>query len=732
MTGPETPTVPGLPLEGPFAERRGDATEPRLETGHGRPRVHTSVGRVLGESFRAFDPRREVHHPVMFAVYVYFWFLVVITLVPGLFPDFAAAYNPAYDLGITIVLFLTLWFSHLAEAIAEAQGKAQADSLREIRSGTQARQLLPDGRRAWAPTDALRRNDRVEVQTGETIPMDGDVVEGAAQIDESMMTGESEPVVRESGGDKTSVLGGTRVVQGSIVVRVSAVRGESFLDRMIHLVESTKREKTPNELALDVLLASFTLALLIVVVSFVYVVDFSGLVRIDLGTLIALFVCLIPTTIGALLPAIGISGVTRVSKANIVAKSGRAVEAAGDLDVMILDKTGTITVGNRLAIQFVASPDVSEMEIASWSLMASSLDDTPEGRSIVRLASRRGGTAPRRLEPGSFRVVPFTAERRMSGLVLNDGTEIYKGSITAMENYGAHLPGALRDAAVEASRQGMTPLAIAVNRQVQGLVLLKDVVKPGIRDRLRELKVMGIRSVMCTGDNRVTAAAIAREAGVDEFLAEAKPETKLGVIRREKAQGRLVAMSGDGTNDAPALAQADVGLAMNSGTSAAKEAGNMVDLDSDPTKLIEIVSIGKQLLITRGALTTFSITNDVAKYFAIIPAVLVVGSGVGLGGVGLLNIMQLTDPHLAVLAAVLFNALVIPLLNPLALKGVRFRPRTAIELLRSNLVLYGIGGLASAFVGIKLVYLFLAWLVVQPDWQALVRTVVHALTGLGA
>jgi K+-transporting ATPase ATPase B chain len=697
----------------------------------GRRRAHTSVGLVLAESFRMFNPRREIHRPVMFAVYVYFWFLLVVTLFPAEFPDIAATFDPAYYLAITIVLFLTLWFSHLAEAIAEAQGKAQADSLREIRSGTQARVVLPDGRRISRPSEALHLGDTVEVLAPETIPMDGDVVQGAAQIDESMMTGESEPVVRESGGDKTSVLGGTKVVQGRILVKVTAERGQTFLDRMIHLVESTRREKTPNELALDVVLAAFTLSLIIVVLSFVYVAHFVPWVRLDLGTLIALFVCLIPTTIGALLPAIGISGITRVSRANIVAKSGRAVEAAGDLDVIILDKTGTITVGNRLAVQFVPAPEVEGQELLNWALLASSLDDTPEGRSIVRLAGRRGGTSPKRLETGSYRVVPFSAERRMSGLVLTDGTEVFKGSITAMENYGAHLPASLREAGADAAREGMTPLAIAVNRQVLGLVLLKDVVKPGVRDRIRELKVMGIRSVMVTGDNRITAAAISKESGVDEFLAEARPETKLQVIRREKSQGRLVAMSGDGTNDAPALAQADVGLAMNSGTSAAKEAGNMVDLDNDPTKLIEIVSIGKQLLITRGALTTFSITNDVAKYFAIIPAIFVLAGGTAVGGVAVLNFMQLTSPHLAVLAAILFNGIIIPILNPLALTGVRFRPRTAIELLRTNLVLYGVGGLVSAFVGIKVLYVLLAWLGGQPLWQAIVRAAVHVLTGAG-
>ena len=693
--------------------------------------THASTALVLSESFRMFDPRREVKHPVMFTVYVLFWFVALFTLFPQWFPDIARGYDPVYCVAITIILFLTLWFSHLSESIAEARGKAVADSLREIKTGVRARQVLPDGRVQWSSSDQLRVGDTFEITAGDTVPLDGDVVHGAAQIDESMMTGESEPVIRESGGDKTSVLGGTKVVQGTARVRVTAAQGQSFLDQLIRLVEGANRAKTPNELALDTILASLTISLLIVILTFMYLALAFPILSpsvVNLATMIALFVSLIPTTIGALLPAIGISGLNRVARANIIAKSGKAVEAAGDMDVLILDKTGTITVGNRLAVQFVPAPGVEGKELISWALIASSLDDTPEGRSILRLAARRGAQAPR-LEPGKYRVVPFTGERRMSGVVLADGTEVFKGSITAMSVYCGSLPGPIVEAADAAARAGMTPLAIAANKKVVGLVFLKDVVKPGISDRIQELRTMGIRTIMCTGDNRMTAEAIATESGVDEYIAEAKPETKLELIRREKAQGRLVAMTGDGTNDAPALAQADVGLVMNSGTGAAKEAGNMVDLDNDPTKLIEVVSIGKQLLITRGSLTTFAITNDVAKYFAILPAMFVTAAGTSIGGVALLNILGFTSPKIAILATVFFNAIVIPMLIPLALGGVWFKPRSAIELLRRNLVIYGIGGLLSAFVGIWICYEALAWIGTQPWWTPAIQFLTQHMAG---
>ncbi len=687
---------------------------------------HTSWRRVLSDSFRYFDPRREIRHPVMFVVWVFFVFLAILTAFPRAFPDVAATYSAGYYFALTVILFLTLWFGHLAEAIAEARGRAQAESLRQIRSGMRARQLLADQTTRWVPSDALHIGDLVVIEASEVVPLDGDVVHGAALIDESMMTGESAPAIRESGGDRTSVLGGTRIVQGTVTVRISASVGHSFLDRLIGLVENAGREPTPNELALGVLLASLTAVLLVVIVTFADLSGPSGVVTISVATILALFVALMPTTIGALLPAIGISGINRVAKANVIAKSGTAIEAAGDLDVLILDKTGTITVGNRLAVQFIPAPGVDPGELASAALLSSSLDDTPEGRSIVRLAARRGATAPR-LEPGSYQVLVFTAERRMSGLTLKGGQEIFKGSIDSMEAYGAVMPPELRDAAREQSRLGMTPLVISENRRPLGIVALKDVVKPGIKDRIHELKTMGIRTIMCTGDNRITAAAIARESGVDEFIAEAKPETKLQIIEREKAQGRLVAMSGDGSNDAPALARADVGLAMNSGTSAAKEAGNMVDLDNDPTKLIEIVSIGKQLLITRGALTTFTITNDVAKYFAILPAIFVTASGAAIAGVASLNVLGLTNPGIAVIATLFFNAIVIPLLIPLALFGVGFRPRPAIDLLRRNLLIYGLGGLVSAFAGIWLVYQLFIWAAATPLVGGIGATLSHIL-----
>ncbi len=671
-----------------------------------RRRSHTNVGLVVKTSLKKFHPKEQVRNPIMFVVYVCFFLVLTIALVPSAFPDLLReGFDRSYFLEVAIILLLTLWFANLAEAIAEAQGKAQADSLRTMRSGIQARQVLPDGRRTWVSPSHLHMGDLVEARPGDTIPLDGDVVKGGALIDESMMTGESEAALRESGGDRTSVLGGSRVLRGTIEVRVTAEPGTSFLDKMIKLVESTSRDKSPNELSLMIILTALTTALLVVVVTLAYLLRFSGLGSLNIATLIALVVCLAPTTIGGLLSAIGISGVNRVARSNVVAKSGKAIEAAGDLDILILDKTGTITVGNRLAVQLVPAPSVSATEVQKAALLASTLDDTPEGRSIARLAHLRGARLDPSVRVEEGRVVPFTPSRRMSGFVLADGTEAMKGAMSAVEDYAGAMPVPLRQTAMDASRQGMTPLVIAVNKRIMGVVLLKDVVKPGIHSRLQELKLMGIRTIMCTGDNRLTAASIAKESGVDDFVAEAKPETKLELIQREKLYGHLVAMTGDGTNDAPALARADVGLAMNSGTSAAKEAGNMVDLDSDPTKIIEVISIGKQLLITRGALTTFSITNDVAKYFAIVPAIFV-----GSVNVAALNVLGLANPKLAVLAALLFNALMIPALIPLALTGASFRPATAVELLRRNLVLYGAGGLVSAFAGIKLLYIAMSYL----------------------
>ncbi len=669
-----------------------------------RRRSHTSVALVLKTSLKKFHPREQARNPIMFVVFVFFLLLLALALFPEFFPDIMRqGFDQTYYLEIDIILLLTLWFANLAEAIAEAQGKAQADTLRTMRSGLQARQILPDGRRSWTAPSHLHVGDLVEARPGDTLPLDGDVVKGGALIDESMMTGESEAVLRESGGDRTSVLGGSRVLRGTIEVRVTAEPGTSFLDRMIQLVEATSRDKSPNEVSLTIVLTALTAALLVVVITLAYLLRFTGLGVLNLGSLIALVVCLIPTTIGGLLSAIGISGVNRVGRSNVIAKSGKAIEAAGDLDVLILDKTGTITVGNRLAVQFVPAPGIAQEELLQGAILSSTLDDTPEGRSIARLANLRGARLDPHIKVQEGRVVPFSPQRRMSGFVLADGTEAMKGALSAVEAYAGALPLPLRQAAADVSRQGMTPLAIVLRKKALGLVVLKDVVKPGIHSRIQELKLMGIRTIMCTGDNRLTAASIARESGVDDFVAEAKPETKLELIQREKRYGHLVAMTGDGTNDAPALARADVGLAMNSGTSAAKEAGNMVDLDSDPTKVIEVISIGKQLLITRGALTTFSITNDVAKYFAIVPAMFI-----GSANVAVLNVLGLANPQLAVLATLLFNGLMIPALIPLALVGASFRPATAVELLRRNLILYGGGGLVSAFVGIKLLYMGLS------------------------
>ncbi|MCI4336774.1 MAG: potassium-transporting ATPase subunit KdpB [Thermoplasmata archaeon] len=688
-------------------------------------RPHTSWTRVVSQSFYKFSPSEQIRNPVMFVVYIYTFFVAAVTFFPWAFPDVAGpGFDQNYYLTITVVLVLTLWFANVAESIAEAQAKAQADSLRETRTGLKARQIYPDGRRDWVPSGSVHVGDRIEVKPNEIVAVDGDIVEGAGVIDESMMTGESAAVVRESGGDHTSVIGGSRVLQGTIIVRVTAEPGSSFLDKMIQLVEATHREKSPNEVALTIILAALTMALLLVVVTFGYLLLGTHLGLFNLATLIALIVCLIPTTIGGLLSAVGISGVNRVSKANVVSKSGRAVEAAGDLDVLILDKTGTITVGNRLAVQFIPAPGETDQSVMRGALLASAFDETPEGRSVVRLAGLRG-VQRESVSMENVQVIPFSPERRASGIRLPDGTEAMKGSVGAIQAALGGLPPETVAAADQASRQGMTPLVIALGRKVLGIVVLKDVVKPGIRDRLVDLKTMGIRTVMCTGDNRLTAEAIARESGVDEYVAEARPESKLQLINREKQYGHLVAMTGDGTNDAPALARADVGLAMNSGTSAAKEAGNMVDLDSDPTKLIEIVSIGKQLLITRGALTTFSITNDVAKYFAIVP-----GLFVGLGGAAALNILQLPNPETAVLATLVFNALMIPLLIPIALRGVSFRPQSAVDLLRRNLLIYGLGGLLSAFIGIKVLYLLFAYSLNLPAVVSFGLAVHHLLGGL--
>ncbi|WP_425572699.1 potassium-transporting ATPase subunit KdpB [Nocardioides hwasunensis] len=622
----------------------------------------------------------------------------------------AAVGDPSvFTISIAAWLWLTVLFGNLAEAVAEGRGKAQAASLRATRTDTVARRLAPDGTETEVAATQLKVGDRVVVEAGEVVPGDGDIVEGIASVDESAITGESAPVIREAGGDRSAVTGGTRVLSDRIVVRITAAAGDTFLDKMIALVEGTSRRKTPNEIALSILLASLTLVFLAAVATLAPMATYAGAPQ-DLVVLVALLVCLIPTTIGALLSAIGIAGMDRLVRVNVLAMSGRAVEAAGDVSTLLLDKTGTITYGNRQASRFVAAPGVSEEELRDTARLASLADQTPEGRSVVELALTQG--ADDRLLPAGATFVEFTAQTRMSGVDLADGTQVRKGAGSAVAQWlGIDQPPEVRDVVEEVSREGGTPLVIgrtdaSGSGAVLGVIHLKDVVKDGMVARFAELRAMGIRTVMITGDNALTAQAIAAEAGVDDFLAEATPEDKMAYIRREQEGGRLVAMTGDGTNDAPALAAADVGVAMNSGTAAAKEAGNMVDLDSDPTKLIDVVEIGKQLLITRGALTTFSIANDVAKYFAIIPAMFVTAYP----SLDRLNVMGLSSPESAILSAVVFNALVIVALIPLALRGVRFRAASATSVLRRNILVFGVGGLVVPFVGIKLVDLIVSTL----------------------
>jgi K+-transporting ATPase ATPase B chain len=610
----------------------------------------------------------------------------------------------AYVSYITIWLWFTVVFANFAEALAEGRGKAQAESLRRMRSETDGRRLLEDGRTEVVPASELRKGDIVIVRAGEVIPTDGTVVEGIASVDESAITGESAPVIREAGGDRSSVTGGTRVLSDWIKVEVAADPGETFLDRMIALVEQGKRQKTPNELALSIVLTTFSIIFLAVVLALQPYAIHAG-TRVEIADLAALFVSLIPTTIGGLLSAIGIAGMDRMIQHNVIAMSGRAVEAAGDVSTMLLDKTGTITMGSRQATAFIPAPMVDARTVAECAQLASLADETPEGRSIVSLAKREFELLPDELLERRATFVPFSAETRMSGADYG-GQQIRKGAVEAVRRWceEGSLPQVLDDEAERIARGGGTPLLLAVDRKPIGVIELKDVVKTGLRERIDQLRQQGIRVVMITGDNPLTAEAIAHEAGVDDYLAEAKPQDKLDLIRREQRSGRLVAMIGDGTNDAPALAQADVGVAMNAGTQAAKEAGNMIDLDSDPTKLLDIVEIGKQMLITRGALTTFSISNDVAKYFAIIPAIF----APILPSLGQLDLLRLASPRSAVLSAVVFNALVIPLLIPLALRGVRYRPMSASRLLRRHLALYGIGGLVVPFVGIKLIDLVIS------------------------
>jgi potassium-transporting ATPase ATP-binding subunit len=652
---------------------------------------------AVAASFRKLHPRTMMRNPVMFVVLVG----SVITTMQLLADVAKARPGLGFEVQITGWLWITVLFANFAEAMAEGRGKAQADTLRRAKTETVGHRLRADGTTEAVPAPSLRKNDVVLVKAGEFIPADGEIVEGVASVDESAITGESAPVIRESGGDRSAVTGGTKVLSDWIKVRVTSDPGHSFLDRMIALVEGAERQKTPNEIALNILLAGLTIVFLLAVVTLQPFAIYSGAPQ-SLFVLVALLVCLIPTTIGGLLSAIGIAGMDRLIQRNVLAMSGRAVEAAGDVHTLLLDKTGTITFGNRQATEFVPLPGVTDRELADAAQLASLADETPEGRSIVVLAKDNYGIRGRELAPVHATFIPFKAQTRMSGVEV-DGRSIRKGAADAIEAHvnsqGGTVPAELRTTVDRIARSGGTPLVVADRARPLGVVHLKDVVKGGIRERFAQLRAMGIRTVMITGDNPLTAASIAREAGVDDFLAQATPEDKMALIKKEQAAGKLVAMTGDGTNDAPALAQADVGVAMNTGTQAAKEAGNMVDLDSSPTKLIDVVEIGKQLLITRGALTTFSIANDVAKYFAIIPAMF----AVAFPALMALNVMRLRTPESAILSAVIFNALIIVALVPLALRGVQYRALNAEALLRRNLGLYGIGGIIAPFIGIKII-----------------------------
>jgi K+-transporting ATPase ATPase B chain len=699
-------------------------SSPHLPHGTRDSRKHTPKAdmrglyqRAIKESFVKLDPRVTVKNPVMFVVWVGTIVTFLVTLDPNLFGTLQANVNQQRLLNgiITFILFFTLVFANFAEAVAEGRGKAQADSLRSTRSDAIARKILPDRTIQQVNSTQLRRNDLVKVIANDMIPADGEVIQGMGAVDESAITGESAPVLKQPGTDiASSVTGGTRLLSDELTIRITADPGQGFIDRMISLVEGAERTKTPNEIALTVLLAVLTQVFLIVVATmppFVnYIANFISTVfgteagnslraGASVAILISLLVALIPTTIGGLLSAIGIAGMDRVAQFNVIATSGRAVEACGDINTLVLDKTGTITLGNRMADEFIPVNHYTVTDVARVALAASVFDETPEGRSIVKLAENSGITV--NFDIKQVEGVEFSAKTRMSGTNLPDGKEVRKGAVDAIKGFvrsrGGRIPDDVDAAYERVSRLGGTPLAVCEDDQIFGVIYLKDVVKPGLRERFDQLRRMGVKTVMLTGDNRITAGVIAQEAGVDEFIAEATPEDKISVIRAEQSQGKLVAMTGDGTNDAPALAQANVGLAMNSGTQAAKEAANMVDLDSDPTKLIDLVTIGKQLLITRGALTTFSVANDIAKYFAIIPTIFAAS------GIGALNIMGLKSAQSAIISALIYNALIIPVLIPLALKGVKFRPLTADQLLKRNIFMYGLGGIIAPFIAIKLI-----------------------------
>ena len=662
------------------------------------------LGSSIKGAFLKLNPKYMVKNPVMFVVEVGFLISTILIFFPSLFHDEGNNLS-LYNAFVAIILFVTLLFANFAESVAEGRGKAQAETLKKTKKDTKARLILEDGSEKIVSASELKKGDIVLVNTGEMIPNDGEIVEGIASIDESAITGESAPVLKESGGDFDSVTGGTTVVSDWIKVEITSEPGHSFLDKMISLVEGASRQKTPNEIALNTLLVSLTIIFLIVIVTLYPIASYTG-VKIPISTLIALSVCLIPTTIGALLSAIGIAGMDRVTRFNVIAMSGKAVEACGDVDTMILDKTGTITFGNRLASEFVPVEGVSKEELRDVAMLASIKDDTPEGKSTVELAKKLGASI-REEDYNDATFVEFSASTKMSGLDTKEHI-IRKGAGDAISQYikekGGSIPADLNGKVDEISKLGGTPLIVCLGARILGVIYLKDTVKPGLVERFERLRAIGIKTIMCTGDNPLTAATIAAEAGVDGYIAECKPEDKITAIKKEQAEGKIVAMTGDGTNDAPALAQADVGLAMNSGTSAAKEAANMVDLDSDPTKILEVVEIGKQLLITRGSLTTFSIANDIAKYFAIIPAMFTTA----IPEMEVLNIMNLASPTSAILSALIFNAIIIPFLIPLAMKGVKYKPMSAGKMLGRNMMIYGLGGVICPFIGIKIIDLIVS------------------------
>ena len=655
-------------------------------------------------SFIKLNPKYMIKNPVMFVVEVGFFITVLLSIFPNIFGESVEDLR-LYNIVVSVILFITVLFANFAEAVAEGRGKAQAETLKKTQKDTKARIVYDDGTEEIINASELKKGDIVLVKSGEVIPNDGEVIDGIASVDESAITGESAPVVKESGGDFASVTGGTTVASDWLKIIITSSPGESFLDKMINMVEGASRQKTPNEIALNTLLVSLTIIFLIVIVTLYPIAAYCN-VDIPISTLIALTVCLIPTTIGGLLSAIGIAGMDRVTRFNVIAMSGKAVEACGDVDTMILDKTGTITYGNRLASKFIPVYGVSEGELIKYSVASSLKDDTPEGKSIVEL----GTTLDNKLDINKFydaTFIEFTAQTRMSGIDLEDGTKIRKGAADSIIKYvkeqNGSIPDDLENSVNDVSKLGGTPLVVSVDNKILGVIYLKDTVKPGLVERFARLREIGIKTIMCTGDNPLTAATIAQEAGVDGFIAECKPEDKIEAIKKEQAEGKIVAMTGDGTNDAPALAQANVGLAMNSGTSAAKEAANMVDLDSDPTKILEVVEIGKQLLITRGSLTTFSIANDVAKYFAIIPAIFMIV----IPEMQILNIMKLATPESAILSALIFNAIIIPALIPLAMKGVKYKPMSSGKMLAKNMLIYGLGGVITPFIGIKIIDLII-------------------------